>query len=190
MITEIKDTFKKLAREHKLIKSFHYKENWEKGEGNDIYPLFWLEQPIQLQNTGAQGNGFSVSVNFCILFVRDEKNEDKSDDYFQTLAFSVGLNILEYIKKYKEEYVYFTIDDDYVVDTVTRYYDDSSIGCRFSVNIWMKNKSNYCLIEEQFDNTKDFDSYELLNDFKITPNIDCEVYTEKIPDFTLRFKKD
>lgn len=93
MITSIIETFRTQAREHKTIRSFLYSRSYEKGSGKDIYPLFWLEDPITGQN---KDNIFRSSINFTILFI--PKKTDHTKD-LQNLAFSIELNIIERIKK-------------------------------------------------------------------------------------------
>jgi len=181
MITGIIDIFRNQAREHKAIKAFYYNKNYEIGSGKDIYPLIWLEDPVNGRN---QDNIFTNSVNFSILFVPKDK-EVISD--LQNLAFSIGLNIIERIKKNKE--IEINIRPDWTYTTLRHYYDDNATGCRFSVNFTQRNMQNLCLIEEQFDENKQFDDNKSLPDFSIDPANKCELFTPTFPKFDLKTRK-
>lgn len=181
MITNIIDIFRNQAREHITIRAFYYNRNYEKGSGKDIYPLFWLEDPINGRN---QDNVFTNSVNFSILFV---PKEGESVSYYQNLAFSIGLNIIERIKNNQD--IAISIKPDWTYLTLRHYYDDDAAGCRFSVNFTQKNMQNLCLINEQFDENKQFEEIENLPDFNIDPANNCEVFTNKFPVFDLKTKK-
>lgn len=181
MITEIIDIFRKQAREHKTIKSFYYNRNYEIGSGNDKYPLFWLEDPITGKN---ESNIFTNSVNFAILFV---PKDIQTIQELQNLAFSIGLNIIERIKANTNSPI--SILPNWTYLTLRNYYDDNAAGCRFSVNFTQRNMQNLCLIDEQFDNNKEFDKNEPLKDFTIDPASKCETFVNKFPVFDLKTTK-
>lgn len=182
MIQNIIDVFKTQAREHKTIKAFYYNRNYEKGSGKDMYPLFWLEDPIYGQN---RNNLFVNSVNFCILFI---PNEEMNVVDCQKLAFSIGLNMIERIKKYSNESGIEILPDwDYM--TLRDYYDDDAAGCRFSLNFHQLNMQNLCLIDEQFDIDKEFESSSNLPELIGTPSNSCEEFINKFPDFNIKTRK-
>lgn len=182
MITGIIDIFSSQARQHKAIKAFYYNRNYEMGSGKDIYPLLWLEDPIAGRN---HNNTFSNSVNFCVLLL---PTEEHSAAYLQNLAFSIGLNILERIKKHSTE-LGVGILPDWSYLTLSNYYDDNACGCRFSVNFTQANMQNLCLIEEQFDADKEFEVNDILKNFDVSPAHNCEVFTHKLPQFDLKTRK-
>ena len=181
MITDIIDIFRNQAREHIAIKAFYYNKNYEIGSGKDIYPLFWLEDPIIGRN---QDNTFTNSVNFSILFV--PKDKDSISD-LQNLAFSIGLNIIERVKRSRE--IEISIKPDWTYTTLRNYYDDNAAGCRFSVNFIQKNMQDLCLINEQFDENKQFEKNNNLPDFNISPANNCDVFANRFPVFDLKIKK-
>jgi hypothetical protein len=181
MITGIIDIFKNQAREHKAIKTFYYNRNYELGSGTDIYPLFWLEDPINGRN---QDNTFTNSINFSILFA---PKEGESISHLQSMSLSIGLNIIERIKKNKEIGV--SIKPDWTYTTLREYYDDSAAGCRFSVNFVQRNMQNLCLINEQFDLDKQFEMSNSLPDFDMSPANNCDVFVNKFPAFDLKTRK-
>ena len=181
MIKGILDIFRNQARQHKAIRAFYYNRNYETGSGKDIYPLLWMEDPIYGRN---QDNTFTNSVNFSILFV-PKKGEAVSE--LQHLAFSIGLNIIERIKRNKD--IEISIQPDWTYLTLSNYYDDNAAGCRFSVNFVQRNMQNLCLIDEQFDQDKQFEESEELPDFIIDPASSCELFLNKFPGFDLKTKK-
>lgn len=181
MITNIIKTFRTQAREHKTIKSFLYSRNYEKGSGKDIYPLFWLEDPISGQN---KDNVFRNSVNFSVLFTPDKKHTKEA---LQNLAFSIGLNIIERIKSNKRGDI--NIEPSWSYLTLTDYYDDNAIGCRFSLSFTQRNIQNLCLLEEQFDTGKEFEKKKGIEEFDVMPSNSCEVFTNKLPDFDIKINR-
>lgn len=182
MIDSIINIFRQQAKEHKLIRAFYYNRNYELGSGKDMYPLFWLEDPVRGYN---KDNTFLNSVDFSILFL---PSTEESVSHLQNLAFSTGLNIIERIKKHGNTLgISILTNWDYM--TVRDYYDDNAAGCRFSVTFTQMNMQNLCLIDEQFDPEKEFDKHSPIKEFDITPANNCEVFTNKFPDFDLKIRK-
>ena len=181
MITSILKIFRKQAREHKAIKAFYYNRRYELGSGKDVYPLLWLECPINGRN---KDNIFINSVNFSILFTPDSEN---SVEYFQNLAFSIGLNIIERIKQDRNSEI--SILPDWSYTTLRDYYDDNAIGCRFSVNFTQRNMQNLCLINEQFSENGQLIENKPIKDFDVNPSNSCEIFVNKFPTFDLKTKK-
>lgn len=182
MIHSIVDIFYNQAREHKLIKAFYYNRNYELGSGKDVYPLFWLEDPLRGNNNN---NTFTNSVDFSILFV---PVSEESVGHLQNLAFSTGLNIIERIKR-DSNTLGISIIPDWSFITLRDYYDDNAAGCRFSVNFTQMNMQNLCLIDEQFDADKEFGNNEALKNISLSPSNTCEIFVNKFPDFDLRTRK-
>lgn len=181
MINRIIEMFRRQAREHKSIRSFYYNRNYEIGSGNEVHPLFWLEDPIMGRNNA---NTFTNTVNFSILFV---PKEDAEIAHFQDMAFSIGLNILERIKH--DHTIDVTILPSWSYLTLRNYYDNNACGCRFTVEFIQRNMQNLCLIEEQFDSLKDFDADRVLNDFELKTTNACETFVNKLPVFDLKTSK-
>ena len=169
--------FGKQAREHKSIRSFYYNRNYEIGSGNEKHPLLWLEDPISGRN---QENVFSSSVNFSILFIPDDQH---TIDSLQNIAFSIGLNIIERIKADTDSPI--SVQPNWSYITLRNYYDNNACGCRFSLELIQRNMQNLCLIEEQFDTDKQFDTSSILKAEGMI-NSHSEIYTNKLPDFDLQ----
>lgn len=181
MIKSVINTFREQARSHKSIQSFYYNRTYELGSGNENYPLFWLEDPLTGQN---RGNIFSGTVNFSVLFIPDNKQQIL---HYQNLAFSIGLNIIERIKQ--NESAPIKIQPSWTYITLREYYDNDACGCRFSVDFTHPNMQNLCLIDEQFDDSKEFDTRTTLIHFDLTGNDGQEVYSTKLPVFDLKTTK-
>lgn len=181
MIKTIIDTFREQARQHKTIKAFYYNRNYEKGSGKDIYPLFWLEDPLIGHN---KEHAFGSTANFAVLFV--PRKED-SIEHLQNMAFSIGLNILERIKADSKADIAIAPNWSYM--TLRNYYDDDACGCRFTVNFSQRNMQNLCLIEEQFDTNKEFEKSNPLSHFDVDANSKYQIFKNKLPDFNLKVRK-
>lgn len=182
MIDNIISIFKEQAREHKLIKAFYYNRSYEKGSGKDRYPLFWLEDPLTGRN---ENNLFTNSANFCVLFV---PQDNVNTEYYQNLAFSIGLNIIERIKKSGNANG-ISILPNWSYTTLRHYYDDDAAGCRFTVSFNLLNMQNLCLIDEQFDKNKAFEDESFMPSINLNPKNGCEIFVNKLPDFDLKTKK-
>jgi hypothetical protein len=142
-----------------------------------------LEQDLYGKNGGQNGNYFTNSINFSILII--PKKNDRTI-YLQSLAFSAGLNIIESIKQDKDCEFYIQPDWSYI--TLVDYYDDNSVGCRFSLNLLRKNGENLCFLDNHFNPDKQFDLPEAINDFDIEPDGSCEIFTNKPLKFNLKTK--
>jgi len=182
MINSIITIFREQARSHKAIHSFYYNRSYELGSGNEDFPLFWLEDPVTGRN---RSNLFVNSVNFSILFIPKEESDILN---LQNLAFSTGLNIIERIKRDKDSGISILPTWSYI--TLRDYYDNNACGCRFSVDFTQLNMQNLCLIDEQFDDSKDFSKKEVLSGFDIAPSNGYEVFSNKLPVFDLKTSKE
>lgn len=181
MINNMVNVFHRQAKEHKTIKAFYYDRNYELGSGKDKYPLFWLEDPITGRN---RDNVFTNTANFSILFLPDK---DKSVYEQQSMAFSIGLNILERIKRDKASGV--SIRPDWTFTTLQDYYDDNACGCRFTVNMNHVNMQNLCLIDEQFDPDKNIDFPLEEGGLPQLIQGGIDVFADKLPQFDLKTRK-
>ena len=181
MINLIVNTFREQARCHKAIKSFYYNRNYEIGNGNELHPMFWLEDPVTGRN---QSNIFTGSVNFSILFIPANEKEVIT---LQNMGFSIGLNIIERIKQDKSQPISILPSWSYM--TLRDYYDNNACGCRFSVDFNQLNMQNLCLIDEQFDNGKTLSESDTFNHFDIAHSDSHDVFSGKLPVFDLKTSK-
>lgn len=180
MIDTITQLFRQQAREHKALQSFIYARNYDKGSGKDTYPLFWLEDPI---GGSINSNVFDNNLSFCILLL----NETNDISRLQSIAFSIGLNIIERIKKHHKDTINITT---WNYTTLRHYYDDDAVGCRFSIRFNTLNIQNLCLIDEQFDENKSFAKANNMPTFDLQTTNACEHYSDLLPVFDLKLKKD
>ena len=181
MIESIINILRTQARQHKTIRAFYYNRNYELGNGKEAHPLFWLEDPLIGRN---QDNIFTNSVNFSILFL---PVTEESVSHLQNLAFSIGLNIIERIKKNPSLGI--SIRPDWTYTTLKNYYDNNACGCRFSVNFTQVNMQNLCLIDEQFDEEKEFENLSSLSGFSIPASGSVEIFEGKLPEFDIKTSK-
>ncbi len=181
MVKSIIDIFRTQARQHKTIRAFYYNRSYELGSGKETHPLFWLEDPVTGRN---QDNVFTNSVNFSVLFL---PTTEESVSRLQNLAFSIGLNILERIKKNQSSGI--SIRPDWTYTTLRNYYDNNACGCRFSVNFTMVNMQNLCLIDEQFDDEKEFENPSVLSGFELPETGNMEIFEGKLPNFDIKTRK-
>lgn len=181
MINNIVDAFRRQAKEHKTIKAFYYNRSYELGSGKEKYPLFWLEDPIVGRN---QDNVFTNTTNFSVLLLPDK---EKSMVEMQSLAFSAGLNILERMKQDKTSAISIRPDWSYI--TLQDYYDDNACGCRFTVNMTHVNMQNLCLIDEQFDPEKEFESVNSLHGLPDSWSGGIDLFADKLPQFDLKQRR-
>jgi hypothetical protein len=177
MIQSIISVFEEQARQHKIIRSFHYHRNYAMGGGNEIHPLFWLEDPVSGRN---QNNTFVNSANFSILFI---PKRDAQVPGLQNLAFSVGLNMLEHIRQDKDSPLGLLPDWTYM--TLRDYYDNNACGCRFSTDFTHRNTQNRCLLEAPFDKDKTFDGNALFKNFDLNSNENSNTTAAQLPEFDL-----
>jgi hypothetical protein len=164
MIQSIVSVFEEQARQHKIIRSFHYHRQYALGNGNEMHPLLWLEDPITGCN---RNNTFVNSANFSVLFV--PKKETQISE-LQNTAFSIGLNMLERIRQNVDSPIGILPDWTYI--TLRDYYDNNACGCRFSVDFTHRNTHNRCLTEAPFDNNKTLSTAIDLKASAILPKFD------------------
>lgn len=179
MIKDIVDTFYTLAKEHIMIKSFAYNSTNEIGEGNEKYPLLWLEEPIYASITGSNGNIVEYTINFSITLI---PSTDLNVLECQNKAMSAGINIIEKIKNTLDGY---EVLNDWNVMTLRHYYDNDSAGCRFTMHLNTVNETDRCINDLQFDVNKEFDSASTINNFDVSPKSDCETFNNKLVDFDI-----
>lgn len=181
MVEYIKNIFRETARKHKLIKSFQCSRNHNIGEGNSQYPMLWLELPLY----GKSNKGLITNdISFDVMLI---PSEDLTPSQCQELAFSCGLNIIEYIKREFKKKGYEI--PDWTYHTLEHYYDDNTFGCRFSLTLVLINMLDLCVVDEQFDENKEWEEKETMNKFDTNPNNACEVFTDKLPTFDLKLRK-
>lgn len=179
---QIIDLFAELARQQKKINSFVYGKAYDKGPGNNVYPLIWLDDPILFQSIDVPevGKALRYTANVDILGLPATKAEIGT---VQTAAFNVGLSLAEKIKRARPVFG-FGIEGFNGI-TLSEYYDDDAAGIRFTFVVTQGNSYNLCA--EDFDPTKQFSKDEPLPDFLLENPDGCAVFTTKngLPNFSI-----
>ena len=175
----IVDTLYELAKQHLHIKSFVYDAVNEIGNGSELYPLFWLEDPILLNSNG---NMIRADFNFSITEIPNNNSEVKG---IQDRCFATGLAIIEMLKKLKDKTNISIVDFSAV--SLRRYYDNNSAGYRFSVTANRVNPQNLCQLHQEFDPNKEFPKLKSLPSFDTDNKNGCAIFADKpvLPKFDL-----
>ena len=168
--------FKELARQHKGLNAFYYGEAYEKGAGNAVYPLMWLDDPIY-------GNGninplkFSVNVDFLDV----PKNGATVVDV-QGAMFEVGLATIE---KINNDWRVTRVEvSGFSFLSLRDYYDDGAAGYRFTLNLIIANPTNRCA--DYFDPGKQFPDFKSLPNFSTEEADGCAVFNRQLPNFKIK----
>lgn len=175
---QIVNFFYELARQHKRIKGFTYNKAYQKGAGNSMYPLLWLDDPIAGQLVGANVIRWTVNVDVLGLPGKDDEVTT-----VQAAAFDAGLSIIERIKNTRAT-TGVGIDGFNFV-SLRDYYDDGAAGYRFTMYLNQANPVNRCA--EDFDPAKTFPAMAKLPDFNVDHPEGTAVFTDGrgLPNFTL-----
>lgn len=170
---QIVNIFYELARTHKNLKGFYY--GGQRGAGNSVYPLLWLDDPITGRTFGP--NALSWGVNFDVLGIPGTEAEIAT---VQGEAFTAGLAIIERLKTLPG----YTVDA-YNFITLREYYDDNAAGVRFTANLVRAIPLNLCV--EYFDEGKVFPNLATLPDFNTDNPDGCAVFNKDgvLPDFKI-----
>jgi len=172
---QIVNFFYELARQHKRINGFIYGRTYEKGAGNSVYTLAWLDDPI----IGASAaNTIRYTVNLDIL---DIPQNDADVITVQSDALDIGLSMIERIKQVRFESGFSL--DNFTFLSLRDYYDDNAAGQRFTMTVIQANPVNRCA--EDFDPSKHFPTIHDLPDFLVDNPDGCAIFNdnEGLPNF-------
>jgi hypothetical protein len=174
---QIVDFFYELARQHASVKAFKYGKPSDKGAGNDVYFLVWLDDPLLGQTTGT-GATIQYTVNIDFLDIPKNDGEVKTK---QAAALLVGLDFVERIKQVRQTSGFSV--DRFSFITLRDYYDDNAAGVRFTFAVNQANPVNKCA--ENFDPEKAFPSASALPSFEVDSADGCVIFTDKtgLPSF-------
>lgn len=174
------DILYEIAKQHLSIKSFVYDSVNEIGNGSELYPLFWLEDPILLNSTAA--NIIRVDFNFSITEVPTNNSEVKA---VQDRCFATGLSVIEKLRGLKDITSMSVVDFSAV--SLRRYYDNNAAGYRFSVTANRVNPQKLCKLNEEFDPSREFPKMDNLPKFDTNNKNGCAIFSDKseLPKFDL-----
>lgn len=170
----IVNLFAELARKQKKINAFYY--GGQRGAGNSVYPLTWLDDPISGRSASATAIAYTVNVD-----ILGKPKTEAEIPAVQAEAFTVGLSYLEYIKN---NITGVTVESFNFI-SLREYYDDDAAGFRFTFQIVQANPINLCL--EYFDEEKQFTNVNTLPDFLVNNPTGCAVFTDStaLPNFEI-----
>lgn len=172
---QIVNLFYELARQHKLINGFYYGKAYNKGAGNAVYPLVWVDDPISGRRINQT---LQYTVNVDVLGLPSNDTEILS---IQQEAFIVGLTMEEKLKKEKPGFY----PDGISFIGLSDYYDDNAAGFRFTFTLTQALPVDRC--NEDFDPEKELLGAGSLPDFNTDHPQGCAIFKDKkgLPNFIL-----
>jgi hypothetical protein len=172
------ELFRELARQHKKIKGFIYGKGYEKGAGNEFYPLVWVDDPIY-GNSDNNTVQYTVNVDFTDIPVREEDVPRIQNEMIDT-----GLVFAEKIKQTRSGTGVGLRDFSFL--TLRDYYDNNSAGVRFTYTLVGANPVDRC--SEDFDPDKEFEKGAALPDFDTDNPNGCAVFNGApgLPEFSVK----
>lgn len=192
MIKNIIDTFYKLSKEHKLVRSFIYdRVSKKKGTGEQMYPQVFLEDPIYIKPSAPIDGKIEVQVNFDITCLPQAFNnynvKQLTEEECQNVCHSIALNFVAKLRQDNKEWE--TRNgvevNNYSFYTLRNWGDDNASGIRCTINLLVDSDIQLCDIDEHFDPEKEFDLGKLLNDVDTDNAAGCVTFDYKLPKITL-----
>lgn len=180
---EIVNFFYELAQQHNQARAFVYGKTYEKGAGNDLYPLVWLDDPITGNSYTTQETGRVIQYTVNVDFLGLPEN-DTQVLQVQSAAFDMGLAFFEKFKQIRPQTGISSNGFSFV--SLRDYYDDKAAGYRFTFTLLQANPVDRCA--EFFDPNKTFPTRQALPDF-LTDNPDgCAVFNDSnaLPNFKIK----
>lgn len=177
---QIVNLFFELARQHLYIKGFRYGKTYEKGAGSDIYPLTWVDDPINGQSANDATLRHIVNVDFLGI-----PKDNAEVEAVQSAAYLAGLSFKEKIRELNRKGDIKENVESFGYITLRDYYDDNAAGCRFTFTLIGPNPVNRCA--DYFDPAKKLDKSKPLPDFKTDNPNGCAVFNDKkgLPNFSI-----
>lgn len=181
---EIVNLFYELAQQHRQARGFVYGKAYEKGSGNDRYPLVWLDDPISgtaYNGTGEAGRVLQYTVNVDFLGIPDSAAQVLE---VQGAAFDMGLAFFEKFKQTRG--VTGISSSGFSFISLRDYYDDNAAGYRFTFTILQANTVDRC--GDFFDPAKTFPAVKNLPDFTTEHPDGCAVFSDSdsLPNFRVQ----
>lgn len=166
--------FYELARTNKTVRGFQYKKAYEKGAGNDMYPLVWLDDPI-IARSAPRLEQIEYTANVDFL---DIPETDADVERIQSEAQIIGL---AFIERMREKYTMLGSITAFNSITLRNYYDDNAAGQRFTFTLVLANPVDRCA--EYFDESKVFDLKTGLPEFSVDHPSGCAIFSDILPKF-------
>lgn len=180
---EIVNLFYELAKQAKTVRGFVFGKAYNKGAGNDMYPLVWLDDPITGTSYTNQETGRVIQYTVNVDFLGIPETEDDVLAV-QSAAFDLGLAFFEKFKQIRP--ITGVSSSGFTFVSLRNYYDDNAAGYRFTFTLLAANPIDRCA--EFFDNGKSFPTRKDLPDF-LTDNPDgCAIFQDgnSLPSFKIK----
>lgn len=192
MIKNIIDTFYKLSKEHKLVRSFIYdRVSKKKGTGEQMYPSVLLEDPIYIKPSAPIDGKIEVQVNFDITCLPQAFNnynvKQLTEEECQNVCHSIALNFVAKLRQDNKEWETRNGVEvsNYSFYTLRNWGDDNAAGIRCTINLLVDSDIQLCDVDEHFDPEKEFNLGKLLNDVDTDNAAGCVTFDYKLPKITL-----
>lgn len=168
---KVVNVFYKLAKEHKEVRGFRYGRSYEKGAGNDFYPLIWVDDPI-LGNAVSPERGavLQYTVNVDVLCLPESGAHIL---IAQSEAWHIGLDMFQRLKTARTGGAH-GITFSFI--TLSDYYDDNAAGIRFTFTLALANDVSLC--DDNFDPDKKLEGHDPLPDFATENPTGCAIFGE------------
>lgn len=195
IIKKIVDTFYKLSKEHKLVRSFIYDRiSKKKGTGEQLYPQVFLEDPIYINKSQPLQRQIPIQVNFditCLPHAFNNYNvEQLTEEQCQNVCHEIALSFISKIRQDNKNILKDTFQgieiDEYSFLTLRNWGDDNASGIRCTLNLLIDSDIQLCDIDEHFDPEKEFDLGNILKDINTDDPVSCNAtFDYKLPKITL-----
>lgn len=195
IIKKIVDTFYKLSKEHKLVRSFIYDRiSKKKGTGEQLYPQVFLEDPIYINKSQPLQRQIPIQVNFditCLPHAFNNYNvEQLTEEQCQNVCHEIALSFISKIRQDNKNILKDTFQgieiDEYSFLTLRNWGDDNASGIRCTLNLLVDSDIQLCDIDEHFDPEKEFDLGNILKDINTDDPVSCNAtFDYKLPNIRL-----
>lgn len=195
IIKKIVDTFYKLSKEHKLVRSFIYDRiSKKKGTGEQLYPQVFLEDPIYINKSQPLQRQIPIQVNFditCLPHAFNNYNvEQLTEEQCQNVCHEIALSFISKIRQDNKNILKDTFQgieiDEYSFLTLRNWGDDNASGIRCTLNLLVDSDIQLCDIDEHFDPEKEFDLGNILKDINTDDPVSCNAtFDYKLPRIRL-----
>lgn len=186
------NTFYDLSKKHKLIRSFEYNRvSKNMGTGEQLYPRVLLEDPIYINDVTTTAGTVLCTVNFditCLPHAFSNYNvEQLTVEECQNVCHQIALHFVARLREINKEYDTKTGIEvlSFSFITLRNWGDDKAAGVRCTIKLSVENDIQLCDTDEHFDENKEFDLGNLLNDIDTDNAQGCVTFDYKLPNISL-----
>lgn len=193
ILKKIIDTFYDLSRQHKLIRSFEYNRvSKNMGSGEQLYPRVLLEDPIYINDSTPTTGQVVCTVNFditCLPQAFSNFNvKQLTVEECQNVCHQIALHFVARLRELNKDFETRNGIEvlTYSFITLRNWGDDRAAGVRCTLRLAVENDIQLCDLDEHFDDEKEFDLGELLNDIDTDDAHGCSGdFSYKLPRIRL-----